>query len=255
MQSFHHNDQTLFYEIMGQGPVIYIWAHGWGQDHRFLKPLAESLGAFGTHYLVDLPGFGKSPKPKEDWAVGDYAHFMASFVENLAAANPGRKIVWVGHSFGSRIGIKMGAKHPHYLEKLILIAAPGLKRRRSLWQEIKFQARMRFYKWLRLCVPNEKMREAIRLQFGSRDYVNAGALRGIFLKTIKENLGEDSRRITLPVLLIYGAMDDETPPDMGERYKGMMPNATLKILDGFDHYTLLSDGRHQTAQLIKSFVG
>ena len=47
----------------GDRPVQIVWAHGWGQDHRAMLPLAESWESAAGNILVDFPGFGESPRP------------------------------------------------------------------------------------------------------------------------------------------------------------------------------------------------
>jgi len=43
------------------GPVELIWAHGWGQTHEVLLPLAQAMRHAARSILIDFPGFGASP--------------------------------------------------------------------------------------------------------------------------------------------------------------------------------------------------
>ena len=81
--------------------VRLVWAHGWGQDRRALSPLAEALSGQGSHLLLDFPGFGESPPPPDAWDTAAYADATA---EVLATRPPAAKTIWVGHSFGCRVG-------------------------------------------------------------------------------------------------------------------------------------------------------
>ncbi len=80
------------------------------------------------------------------------------------------------------------------------------------------------------------------------------AMRDILVKTINEDLTEVAPLVRCKTLLIFGAQDDQTPPEMGERYRRYIRGAELVVLDGFDHYTVLTDGQHQLARMIKPLI-
>ncbi|MCD8497675.1 MAG: alpha/beta hydrolase [Alphaproteobacteria bacterium] len=117
----------LFTRTIGEkdSPVI-LWAHGWGHSHEAFMPLAESLVRLGKHVLIDFPGFGQSPKPDADWATEDYADAMAAWIKEQGIG----PVIWVGHSFGGRVGIQLAARHPDLIKAMCLIAGAGLKRKR-----------------------------------------------------------------------------------------------------------------------------
>ena len=64
-----------------------VWAHGWGQSHRALLPLAEAMRRTAGSVLLDLPGFGASPEPPSAWSTTEYADAAAEWL--AAAPHPG----------------------------------------------------------------------------------------------------------------------------------------------------------------------
>jgi pimeloyl-ACP methyl ester carboxylesterase len=54
--------------------------------------------------------------------------------------------------------------------------------------------------------------------------------------------------------LIYGEQDRETPPEIGERLNALIPGSRLYLLRGFDHWTVLTEGRHQVTHRLAEFV-
>ena len=212
--------------------------------------LAQSLERHGHHNLLDFPGFGLSPKPNANWGTEDYADAIAAHLRSQNSP----PIIWVGHSFGGRVGLQLAARHPDLIKALVLIAGAGLKRKRSFIQNIKIKTRVGFYKFLKKLIPLGLSQSWLQGKFGSRDYQNAGAMRDIFLKVIQEDLSPIASTVTCPTLLIYGQGDTETPPEFGERYARILKNAELHILDGQDHYTVLSSGRHRVAALMDQFI-
>ncbi len=240
-------------ETAGSATHRFVWAHGWGQDRKAMQALAQSLFARGVHDFIDLPGFGASPRPDQTWTTADYADAAARWLEQTDTGAP---VVWIGHSFGCRVGLQLAARHPDAVSAMLLIAAAGLPRKRSALETAKFKGRVYGYKALKRLAPLAGIsQDQLRERFGSADYRSAGALRDIFLNVVNEDLSDVAARVACPVHLIYGAGDTETPPEIGERLARLIRHAKLTVLDGFDHYTILTDGRHQVARRLKSLIG
>jgi pimeloyl-ACP methyl ester carboxylesterase len=236
---------------VGSAPLHFIWGHGWGQDHRAFLPLATALERRGTHWLLDFPGFGESPPPPANWTTADYADAMADWLSAL----PRTRRIWIGHSFGCRVGLQLAARHPDMIDGLFLIAAAGLPRTRTLLQQIRIKTRIAAYKTLKFLPRLGVDTTSMRNKFGSADYRSAGPMRAIFVKVVQEDLTDTARRVLCPVQLVYGALDDETPPEIGYRLAKLIPNASVSVLPRFDHYTILASGAHQVQNQIERFVG
>lgn len=231
----------------------FVWAHGWGQDRRALAPLAEALSGQGTHLLLDFPGFGESPPPPEAWDTGDYADATADL---LAARATAAKTIWVGHSFGCRVGLQLAARHPDAVSGLFLIAGAGLPRQRSLGERVRLAARVGVFRALKRAAPVLGLDiEALRRRFGSKDYANAGEMRPVLAKVVAEDLSDVASHIACPVHLVYGENDTETPPEIGQRLVRLIPNAGLTLLPRHDHHTVLTSGKHQVLKRLRDFVG
>lgn len=245
-------------EAKDGGNWHFVWAHGWGQNRSAMKPLAQSLFAEGTHDFLDFPGFGTSPPPETAdkqaaWTTADYADAMNEW---LATQATGKPVVWIGHSFGCRVGIQLAARHPATIDRMMLIAGAGLPRQRSLLEQAKFKGRVYGYKAMKRLAPLAGVsQDQLREKFGSADYKSAGALREILVNVVNEDLSGTASAITCPVHLVYGSLDTETPPNIGERLEKLIKRSNLAILDGLDHYTVLSEGRHQVAKRLKSLLG
>lgn len=226
----------------------FVWAHGWGQDHQAFLALAETWQSTAYNVLIDFPGFGNSAKPGNDWDTAEYADYCAKF---LGALPKGHRI-WVGHSFGCRVGLQIAARHPDCIDGLFLVAAAGLQRKRSFLSAVKVKSKIALYKSLRALPIGDKDR--LRERFGSADYRTAGEMRGILTKVVNEDLAETATRIHCPVRLVYGSADTETPPELGIRLAELIPSAQFVQLEGLDHYSILGEGRHQTAFQLKQFT-
>jgi pimeloyl-ACP methyl ester carboxylesterase len=232
-----------------------IWAHGWGQDHRAFQALAQSLERVAHHTLIDFPGFGQSPLPPENghagiWDTRDYADALAEWLATL----PRGRRVWVGHSFGGRVGLRLATNHPQAVDALVLVGSHGLKPIRSMATRLKIFWRVRLFKALKLLEKLGIDVSARKAKFGSADYRSAGAMRPIFVKVIAEDQSEAIKAIRLPVRILCGALDDQAPPEMSERIASLIPGATVSILPGLDHYTILTDGGPQVAHTVSKLL-
>ncbi|NPU98055.1 MAG: alpha/beta hydrolase [Candidatus Omnitrophica bacterium] len=244
----------LHVHVLDQGTgVPWLFLHGWGVDSTTFLPLMETLNGQGRLIAPDFPGFGQSGFPPEVWGTREYALMVCELLNQL---NAGPCIV-VGHSFGGRVAVRLAREWPEHVRGLVLIASAGLKR------EIPFRRKWRV-KTIRglACLsekifpgrPGQAIKQSLYNRIASRDYLQAGALRPIFVKVVNEDLSLLLPAIRKPVLLVWGEDDQETPLDFGRRMQALLPNARLVALPGFDHYTILTRGRHQVSHLMQQFV-
>lgn len=203
---------------------ILVFLHGWGLDKKCFNQLADQLADY-EQILFDLPGFGQTELPKRPWGALDYAEYVVSQLL------PRNKYVFIGYSFGGRIAVKIAANHPELVEKIILIASAGLRRK------ISFK---RFFRKI--------------FKISSGDYKSAGALKPILSKIVREDLSQDLKKIKSPVLLLWAEEDRETPLWMAKKMSRLIKNNQLIVLPGIGHYNILSLGAHQIAYQIKEFL-
>src|SRR5262249_44966259 len=114
--------------------------------------------------------------------------------------------------------------------------------------------RVAVFKTLKKLIPLGLNSDWLYGVFGSADYRNAGPLRAIFVKVVNEDLSSVAPRITCPVTLVYGTKDTETPLEIGERLNALIKNSQMVRLQDLDHYSILMEGRHQVAPVLKRFL-
>lgn len=240
---------VIEYADEGEGDVL-LFLHGWGDSHRTWDDLAAQLSASYRIVRPDLPGFGASTRPRDAWSVGDYAVFVSSLCTKLGIAPR----VIVGHSFGGRIAIKGAAEHILSPEKIVLIASAGNAHRRTLRNAL-FLVVAKIGKCVSLLLPRVQ-REALRRRLyasAKSDYAGTGAMRDIFLRTIREDLSEAARRIESPVLLVWGEADRITPLSDGRRLAACIAHATFLSYPGAGHF-VHREGALDIARDITAFI-
>lgn len=232
--------------------ATFLWGHGWGQDHSALADMLAPFENAGTHIAVDFPGFGASDKPDGVWGTDDYADALAGLIGDVAKG----PVIWIGHSFGCRVGLRVAAAYPDLISGLFLVAGAGVPRELPFYKSVYFKARIAVFKCLKRLIPLGLSEDWLRNKFGSADYKNADpVMRDILVKTVNEDLSDIAPRVSCPVTLVYGDQDTETPPQIGEKLDAALPSSKLIVLPDQDHYSVLGGGRHQVLRHLKEFIG
>ena len=240
----------VHYEVHGKGQAIVL-LHGWGTSLRLYDSVTAYLKENFKVYTLDFPGFGLSEEPKDVWSVYDYAEMTQLFLDEMAIENP----ILMGHSFGGRISIILGAKR--LIKKIILVDAAGIKPTRGA----NYYLKVYFYKSMRFIekVPGIRLLfgdliDAYRTRAGSSDYKSASQMmRKVLSKVVDEDLQVHMPKIKAPTLLIWGSNDTATPLADGRIMEKKIPDAALIPFEGAGHYSYL-DKPHEFKTIVNKFI-
>ena len=232
-------------------PVVF--AHGWARTHADFMPIAELIAHTARVILLDLPGFGESPRPDTDWDTNDYADHVHTHLQHNCGID---RFIWVGHSFGGRVGLRLAALRDTPVDALVLVAGAGVRTPPPLLKKIRGRWKSRQFQKLKSNAHSEEELIELERQFGSPDYVQSRelGLRDIFIKTIQEDQSESAKAITCPTTLIYGAKDFETPPAEGRILNAAIRGSSYVECPEYDHHSILTRGRHQVALALKEAI-
>ena len=240
------------YIIEGEGqPIIVL--HGWGACINTVMPIVNILKDRFKVYAIDLPGFGISEEPIEAIDSFQYAEIIKQFIEDEKLS----KVSLIGHSFGGKLSIILGSKHPELVDKIVLIDSAGLIPKRGIDYYIKvygFKILKFIYKILFFWQKNDEKMEKFYKRFGSDDYQDSsGIMRRILVKVVNEDLGPILKDVLAPTLLIWGDKDEDTPLYMGKIMEKQIKDSGLVILEGTGHYSYLDD-YYKFKRVINSFL-
>jgi pimeloyl-ACP methyl ester carboxylesterase len=230
------------YRVVGSGkPVILL--HGWRSSVKSWASFQEKLAGEKRKVIIpDLPGFGKTPLPSsQGWPLNYYAQWVEKFIQELGKRGElDFPLTLIGHSFGGRIAIKLGAARKIPLDSIILIDAAGLIppadfSKRIIAEIVKggeifltaFYFPPRFKEYLRLLVY-----QIIR----QKDYLKVSPeMRETFRKVIGEDLFSLLPEIDLPTLIIWGEKDTLLPLEQAFIFREQIPNSKLEIIPESGH--------------------
>ncbi len=243
---------ALRYRDEGKGPVVVL-LHGWGQDLTTFDALAGSLSEQFRVIRVDLPGFGQSQRPNSVWGVLQYVKVVRNLLNKLNIEQP---FGLIGHSFGGRIAIKASATAIINPKKLICIDSAGINSSNSL-RNLSFKFVAKAGKWalaLPILAPLRKpLRRKLYAAAGATDYLDAGPMRQIFLKTIKEDLRDEAKKIRIPTLFVWGEDDGVTPLWEAREMSNRIQASVVRVVKDAGHFSYI-DQPQKVTKLIVDFL-
>lgn len=254
VERFEHRGAVLIDEIIGEsGAPHLLLLHGWGANRESLRGVAVLFQHTHQVHLIDLPGFGEAPPPPPDWDTIHYADLVQQYILDKLSG----PVVLVGHSFGGRVSVRLGARRLTQVVGIVLMGVPGLPQPAMSRRAIKRW-------WIRTlrkvliatkAITGQKAIDWHTRTYGSKDYLAAGALRSVLVKTVTEDLTESAKTIGCPVLLIYGTDDTETPPWLAERYAQLIGGgASVVLLPHKDHFLYTGTGAHLCGERIRGWL-
>ncbi len=244
---------NLFY--FGSGPDRLlrpptILIHGAGGHHLFWPPQIRRLHEERI-FAPDLPGHGKSSGLGRH-AIEDYSADVLEFVGilNLSAS------VLVGHSMGGAIALDIALRFPERVTGLVLVGtgarlrvAPELLRSTAdpstaseafqLMSDLSFSPETD----LRLKETASQRLAETRLP----------VLHGDLLACDKFDVREQLPGISVPTLVLCGAVDRMTPPAYSAFLQQKIPGARLAIVERAGHMVMLEQPE-AVATLIGDFL-
>lgn len=224
------------YVINGQGDKAIIFLHGWGGG---FESFSHAAGALCARFIcVNVSFFNETEH--SPLTLEDFAEFVKNIVIKLKTEYKCSYVTVVGHSFGGRVGIRLASEN--MIDRLVLTDSAGLKPRRGF----KY-----FYRRAkRLIVKLFKINVAV----GSPDFVALkGARRQTFINIVNTFQDNELAKISIPVLLFWGAQDKDTPLYMARKIKRKVKDAALIVVKKGGHFAYLDDYR-QFIAAVNSFA-
>lgn len=247
---------TIAYVDQGSGEHTIILVHGLASNAGFWRYNIPELAKKYRVIAIDLPGYGKSQKGDYPYSMSFYAEQVKNLIDELKLKN----VVYVGHSMGGQIGIKLAIKYPELISKLILASPAGFEefqRGEGDWLRsvmtmkfikattedgIRRNLANNFYcwddKWEWMVEERVRMRKAT--DFDEFAYTVVKCVNGMLDEPTFDKLS----LIKTPTLVVYGKYDGLIPnpylnpghtADVFENGSKYMSNVKLVELDNTGH--------------------
>lgn len=209
-------------------------------EHKPFAVIADHLARHGiSSFRYDDRGIGGSSGNLENVTSEDFASDAAAVLNFLRATGRFGKTGILGHSEGGCIGYMLGAKAdaPDFI---ISIAGPSVRGDSILM----YQNRRSLEK---MKMPEEMMNKTIAdvsalfqaVLDGEEDNLSdeyKKSLNSWLRYFIRYSPSNDLRRVSVPLLIIYGEKDRQVPPELNVKsVRENSPSAKLKVYPGLNH--------------------
>ena len=256
------------------GPVV-VCVHGLTANHTCWASVADVLSPARRLIAYDLRGRGESDKPEHGYSLMHHNEDLLGLLDHFGL----EKAVLVGHSLGAHIAVRFAATYPERVDRLVLVDG-GIDVRHEVLESLRpainrlgveFPSLDMFLGFVRMLPMfegrwNDYLERYFRYDV---EELPAGTVRSKAARhAIEEEIGNLERerlwvyhhRITAPTLILR-APDGLLAPtdclmtqDEAEAMAHAIPRATLVVVPGTNHYTVLL-GQHPTVQgALRAFV-
>lgn len=228
-----------------------LFLHGFGGSSNDWKEIFSLLDSEFQLIAIDLPGFGKSSKPRKDKFY--QTDFLVQLIDEILCALKLADVVLAGYSMGGRLALQFASKHPGKVKALILeSSSPGIKTKSEQHLRIKSDAELIsfinrnslndfFTFWQNLPLfETQKNLPVKKQQVILADKIKSNSKIGI-IKSLEnfgqgkmEDLWKELSRIKIPALLLSGALDTKYT-SIQQEMDELLPNSTHKIIEGAGH--------------------
>jgi 4,5:9,10-diseco-3-hydroxy-5,9,17-trioxoandrosta-1(10),2-diene-4-oate hydrolase len=205
-------------------------------------------------FAVDIVGFGLTEKPAIDYTFQEMADFVIDFMNAMNID----KASLVGHSMGGGITLMVAARAPERVEKIVLVNSSGLGKRMSflvrlitlpvIGEVLTKPSRQGVVRQMQMCLYDHSQasddfidRAAAIGKLPDKQRSVLSVLRGgcnMFgmKKKVVTDFSECIKRISAPILVIWGRQDRINPVSDGEAAVKRMGDVRLHIIDQADHF-------------------
>jgi len=244
---------VLYYETRGSGaPIILL--HGFGGNIYTWRHLIEPLSRDHKLILIDVKGFGKSPKPNDkNYEVRDQAELIFKFVVAHELTN----LTLIGHSFGGGVALltalKLLKERPGSLKQLVLIDTAAYKQDLpdfvnvlrtpvlgplvssvlSDKQKVRMILKKAYYDDSKI-TEDQVTAYAAPLQSAGATHALIRTAKSIIPADIQQ-ISERYKDIRVPTLILWGRQDKLVPLQIGERLNKEIVSSELVVINNCGH--------------------
>ncbi|HVP21118.1 MAG TPA: alpha/beta hydrolase [Anaerolineaceae bacterium] len=259
MSSITTDQGILHYEVFGRGrPVILL--HGWLGSWGLWQDTMTFLGSNNYRtYALDFWGFGESGRKLNTYKVFDFISMVDQFMEKLGI----ERAPLVGHSMGGTVSLSVAIRFPERVEKVVIIGSPihgsSLAPMLKLagYRGIAFLI-FSLFGLFRLGVRAASpyiCRDPAFPDMMDRD-LSRTTLESflISISTLRRtDLRPDLRRVSIPVLGMFGDRDNIVNPRQWQPLVEGVPQAQVERFPKAGHFIML-DEPDPFKEKLKSFL-
>jgi pimeloyl-ACP methyl ester carboxylesterase len=243
------NGIDYYYEIHGSGEPLLLLHGGLGSIDMFRDGLLPALAKTRQVIAVDLQGHGRTTLGDRPIDLIDIGNDLGVVLDRLGF----KQVDVAGYSFGGGAGLRLAIQHPEVVRRLVVISAPYAQNGffpEMLPQQAAVSAALA-----------EQMKETPMY----KSYVAVAPNPGDFPRLLDRmgelmrrpsDWSEDVKKLSMPVMLVYGDADMIRPEHIVQFYQLLggglkdagwqrehMSRARLAIIPDVTHYDMFLSPR------------
>ena len=255
MPKMKSNDISVYYRIEGQGePLVLI--HGLGGDHTsFDEPLKPHFLERFQVITLDLPGHGRSSRPRGEYTVRLFSKHVKRLMDKLKIT----PAAVVGISMGGAVAMHLAGTYPAKVRQLVLI---------DTWARCDAAARACFLEWIEASRESRRvLQKIVLIRTATAEFIAAHPeFLDFFEEVWPTNFGDAFRKscracishdatdildkIKAPTLIMAGDRDILAPPRLSRQLSKKIKNSRLRIIKGGGHVPWLDNPEACIKQLL-----
>ena len=234
-----------------------LFANSLGSDLRIWDDLAARLA--GSYHLIryDLRGHGLSEAPLPPYSASDLAGDVVAILDRLDI----HQAIVCGVSVGGLIAQAVAINHRERVRALVLSDTGAKIATAEAWQQridkvraegVESLVQMTMERWFSAgfrarCPANVRGYSLMLRQSSADGYIGVcAALRDTDFRAA---VG----RIKQPILVLCGAEDIATPPELGRELAGLVPGAQFSLIDKAAHLPCIEQPDAVAERMMKFF--
>ncbi|MFL6622662.1 MAG: alpha/beta fold hydrolase [Sulfurifustis sp.] len=207
----HANGVNYYYEVHGRGEPLLLLHGGFGSIQMF-GPVLPTLSKNRQVIGVDLYGHGRTALTDREINLVEMGDDMAVLLKQLGY----KQVDVFGYSMGGGVAFRLAAQHPEMVRRLVLVSA-GYARDAFYPELLPMQAKV-----------GAAMADAMKETPMYKSYAAVAPRPDDFPKLLDRmgdwlrrpyDWSEDVKKLTMPVMLIYGDSDAFRPEHIVKFYQ------------------------------------
>jgi 2-hydroxy-6-oxonona-2,4-dienedioate hydrolase len=220
----------------GSVPVVLV--HGLGVSSRHWMPAGRLLACNHAVVAPDLPGSGRSDKPRRALTLIELADVLAACMDELGVG----PAAVLGVSYGCQIVIDVAVHHPDKVRAAVLVA-PTMD---------PTMGPIEHFVRLLMDAPREPLS---LMPVVARDYLDFGIPRAIATlnDAMEDWVLEEAEQVDVPALVVRGSRDPIVSEQWAKRLTSALPDGSLHEIPGAAHATNFNSA-DEVVDLVEGFL-
>jgi 2-hydroxy-6-oxonona-2,4-dienedioate hydrolase len=206
--------------VAGEGPPVVL-VHGYGVSGSYMLPLAQSLAPSFSVLAPDLPGYGRSQRPRTPLGIADLAAALAGWLDAAGLQCP----AFLANSMGCQVVTELAVRLPGRVGPMVLIGPTVDPERRA--------ARHQLLGGLRDA--GREPRSLLGLAARDDAVVGVGALLAAARSALADRIEQRLPLIASPTLVVRGEHDGFVGQRWAERAAALLPRGRLVVVPREPH--------------------